>query len=198
MAKKKKVPTPRETWPPTPNPSPAEGRGESAHSSPRESDRAGGPLVHRSVKREHTDAYAGRVIAVLCICLAIGGVDIFVVRLFVSGNERHQAQVKVSEYPLAPPPSLALPREPRLDPLNRLAGTEQATAFQMIAADLAKLNEAGPAEKGFVRIPIQEAMKQVVSHLPVSKSSHATADKDNGLRYGGGPSSGRVFEENAP
>jgi hypothetical protein len=106
--------------------------------------------------------------------------------------------VKVSEYPLAPPPSLTLPREPRLDPLNRLAGAEQATAFQMIAADLKKLNETGPAEKGFVRIPIQEAMKQVVARLPVSKTPDATAGKDNGLRYGGEPNSGRVFEEITP
>jgi hypothetical protein len=91
-----------------------------------------------------------------------------------------------------------LPREPRLDPLNRIAHSQEATAYQMLSADLAKLSQVGPAEKGFVRIPIDEAMKLVVPRLPVAKQSDPFAGKDSGLRYGGGPNSGRVFDEVAP
>ena len=41
-------------------------------------------------------------------------------------------------------------------------------------------------------------MKLVVRSLPVRSNRTKPRDKDNGLRYGGGPSSGRVFDEATP
>lgn len=172
----------------------------SSHSEkpPEEIRHPDGRIEHPSVKREHTDVRSGRILAFLVICLILGGADFFVVwHMFLSG-EREQTHIKASTYPLAPAPSLTLPHEPRLDPLNRVVGNEQANVFQIEADDLRKLNEVGPAEKGFVRIPIQDAMKLVVPRLPVSKQPDQAAGKDDGLRYGGGPNSGRVFEEAQP
>jgi hypothetical protein len=156
-------------------------------------------LEHPTVKRERTDVRTGRIIAFLLICVCVGGLDFFVVWHFFRHSESDQARLKASTYPLAPAPSLTLPKEPRLDPLNRMIGNEQANVFQSESDKLAQLNELGPAkEKGFVRIPIQDAIKLVIPRLPVRKQPDKTAGKDDGLRYGGGPNSGRVFQEAVP
>ncbi|HEX3997863.1 MAG TPA: hypothetical protein VHX65_04875 [Pirellulales bacterium] len=155
-----------------------------------------GRIEHPSVKRESKDVWPARIITILLCCVCVGGLDFFVVWHFFLHDESKEAAIKASTYPLAPAPSIALPSEPRLDPLNRMVGNEQANVFQTQLDDLAQLNQVGPAkEQGFVRIPIQEAMKLVVPRLPVRKQADPAAGKDNGLRYGGGPNSGRVFEE---
>jgi len=172
---------------------------DNSEKPPQEIQHPDGRIEHPSVKREATDVWPGRIVLILAACVCIGGLDIFVVWHFYLHHESEQSRIKASTYPLAPAPALTLPREPRLDPLNRMVGNEQSNVFQSETSKLAKLSEVGPAEeKGIVRIPIQEAMKLVVSRLPVRKQPDKTADKDDGLRYGGGPNSGRVFEEALP
>lgn len=158
-----------------------------------------GRIEHPTVKREERDVWTGGVFVVLVVCLIIGAIDIFVVWHFFKHNETEQAAIKASHYPLAATPSLTLPAEPRLDPLNRISGNEQANVYQMEASDLKQLNQTGlAAEKGFAHIPIAEAMKIVVGRLPVRKQPDPAAGKDNGLRFGGEPNSGRMFEEVKP
>lgn len=156
-----------------------------------------GRIEHLSVRREPRDVRALWIVAVFCACLILGAVLLFVVWGLFEHSEREQGQVKASTYPLAPQPSLALPREPRLDPLNKTLGSKEADVYTREAANEARINGFGPAdEKGFVRIPIGEAIKLAVKQLPVRKEPPKEAEgKDRGLRDGGGPNSGRVFQE---
>ena len=55
------------------------------------------------------------------------------------------------------------------------------------------------ADKGFVQIPIEQAMKAVAGTLPVAKeSSQGRAVKGNGLLEAGESNSGRMFRGPMP
>jgi hypothetical protein len=85
-----------------------------------------------------------------------------------------------------------LPVQPRLEQLKRTAdiATDRGT---LMASDLVRLTEFGETEdEGFVHIPIEVAIEQVVTRLPV----RASAEEDyraEGLVTGGESNSGRVF-----
>ena len=79
------------------------------------------PLENPSVRHERTDANFGRILSIF-IGVAIFAVIVFSgMRLFFNEYRDHQAEIKKSPYPLAPGPSTALPREPRLEQVDRLA-----------------------------------------------------------------------------
>ena len=66
--------------------------------------------------------------------------------------------------------SAKLPPEPRLEQLDRMAAVRKLRRYQRLAAKEKALNSYGPtAEKGFVHIPIQQAIKAVAGKLPVAK-----------------------------
>jgi hypothetical protein len=156
-----------------------------------------GRIENLSVRREPRDVRALPIVAVFSAGVVLGAVILTIVWGFFERSERKQNEVKASTYPLAPEPSLALPREPRLDPLNKTVVNKEADVYAREAANEARINTFGPAdEKGFVRIPIREAMKLAAKQLPVRKEPpNESAGKDSGLRDGGGPNSGRVFLE---
>jgi hypothetical protein len=85
-----------------------------------------------------------------------------------------------------------LPVQPRLEQLKRTAdiATDRGT---LMASDLVRLTEFGDTDdEGFVHIPIEVAIEQVVTRLPV----RASAEEDyraEGLVTGGESNSGRVF-----
>ena len=158
---------------------------------------APGGLEHPSVRREPRDLYNGWVIAVLLFGAAIVGLNFVAVWWYFHIDEQRMQNIKTSNYPLAPPPSERLPPEPRLDPLNEIIGAQEGNAYRRELAQLDQLNKLGRSdEKGFVRIPIEDAIKLAPSRLKSRKSdAKGTVSKDEGLRFGGGPNSGRVFEE---
>ena len=58
-----------------------------------------------------------------------------------------------------------------------------------------ELNRYGASEeKGFVHIPIQEAIKATAGKLPIRKQQPSEAVKDNGLIDAGQSNSGRMFK----
>jgi hypothetical protein len=66
--------------------------------------------------------------------------------------------------------------------------------FAKLAAQEKVLNSYGPtAEKGFVHIPIQQAIKATVGKLPVKRQTQGEAAKDRGLIDAGESNSGRMF-----
>ena len=66
--------------------------------------------------------------------------------------------------------------------------------FQVLAEKEKVLNSYGPSEeKGFVHVPIQEAIKATAGKLPVRKQPPGGAN-DNGLMDAGQSNSGRMFK----
>jgi len=170
---------------------------ESPQDKAREVRYPDGRIEHLSVRREPRDVRALWIIAVFSAGVILGIILLIVVWGLFEHGQRKQNEAKASTYPLAPEPSLALPREPRLDPLNKTLGNKEADVYAREAANELRINTFGPTEeKGFVRIPIREAIKLAVSRLPVRKQAPTdSAGKDNGLRDGGEPNSGRIFQE---
>ncbi len=109
-----------------------------------------------------------------------------------------QQAAKQSPYPLAPAPSTALPPEPRLEQLDLMTPEESAAVNEQLAAKEKALHRYGAtAEKGFVQIPIEQAMKAVAGTLPAAKVSSPGRDA-NGLLDGGQSNSGRMFRGPSP
>jgi hypothetical protein len=157
------------------------------------------PLEHPDVRREERDVWPRPLIAVALVVPVLAAIGFCLIWAIFQFGLRYERSVKFSKYPLAPAPSSSLPAEPRLEPLNRIAGNAPANDFDRQLAQETRLTTFGSAsEKGFIHIPIQVAIKLVVSQLPVRKPAAKKLADDNGLRFGGGPNSGRVFEEESP
>ena len=108
-------------------------------------------------------------------------------------EQRIQAESKQSPYPLAPVSSIPLPPEPRLEQIDRMEPRPAESERERLAEMERLLHSSGPtAEKGFVHIPIEEAMKKIVDQLPVRKQSPG-GGKDHGLLDSGQSNSGRMF-----
>ena len=77
---------------------------------------------------------------------------------------------------------------------------ESAAVNKQLAAKEKALHSYGStADKGFVRVPIEQAMKAVAGTLPVAKeSSQGRAAKGNGLLEAGESNSGRMFRGPMP
>src|SRR5689334_16234744 len=79
-----------------------------------------GPVQNPGVRRERTDLSLRAILIVLGVALALGVFFHVAVWGFFRDHLGYQARVKVSPFPLAPEPSTALPREPRLEQVERL------------------------------------------------------------------------------
>ena len=93
-----------------------------------------------------------------------------------------------------------LPRNPRLEQLNRIAGEESGRIRHLELVDLRRLHRYGLTEEaGFAHIPIERAMGLIVSRLPMRDGSDNDDFRNRGLSGGGGEAnSGRVFMEATP
>jgi hypothetical protein len=132
------------------------------------------------------------VLVAVCCFAAIHYYTIWRLLWFREGVQESQVQ---SPYPMAPKLSAKLPPEPRLEQLDRLAGVDSSEVNKRLAAQEKLLNSYGPtADKGFVHIPIQQAIRAVAGQLPVRKQRGETT-KDNGLIDSGESNSGRMFWE---
>jgi hypothetical protein len=118
---------------------------------------------------------------------------------FFVGVKDEQARVKKSPYPLAPGPSTALPREPRLEQIDRLAGVETPNVHERETSRLEVLQSYGPtSEEGFMHIPIEQAMKLLAAspQYKLKARPEPSADqkrRSGGLVDAGESNSGRMF-----
>ncbi len=134
---------------------------------PDEINHPDGRLEHPSVRREPTDAQfsliLGIVVTAVVLLLLIFGM---VHRFFFHERDRLN-QERMSRFPLAPEPSRALPPEPRLEQLDRLAEVTISDVGVRLQAKEAALNSYGPTqEKGFIHIPIDRAIQLLAGRLP--------------------------------
>ena len=119
---------------------------------------------HPGVRYEHRDITFRWVLALLLLIAAfLIGMSLLMLKFFWM-QEEAERRLKGSTEALAP----ALPPEPRLEQIDALAGVEAANVNARLAAQEEKLNSYGPTgEKGFVHIPIRQAIEAVADKLPV-------------------------------
>jgi len=117
----------------------------------------------------------------------------FINTFFFQRQNRYETVARESPFPLAPEPSKTLPPEPRLEQLDRLKGVESSNAYERQLSKEEVLASYGPTEeKGFVHIPIEQAMHYLAGKLP-ARPEQADDQRASGLLDAGGPNSGRMF-----
>ncbi len=157
--------------------------------------------THPTVRHERTDANF-RWILGLVIAAAVLGLILHAVVWLIFRDERDRlAEVRQSSFPLAPKPSTALPPEPRLEQLDRLSEIERANVYARQKAKEEVLASYGNTdEKGFVHIPVGQAMKLLATtnKLPARQVNVLPPPRDNGLVSAGEPNSGRLLNRRKP
>src|SRR5262245_24216238 len=112
------------------------------------------PVSHHENRRETTDASLRWVLLTLAVAGVAGVLISLAVELFLNGYEGRRAAEQAPSHALTPGPEPRLPREPRLEQIDRRAGLEPNSAAAEPTADT-----YGPSgERGFVRVPVERAM----------------------------------------
>ncbi|MCE5268156.1 MAG: hypothetical protein LLG00_09755 [Planctomycetaceae bacterium] len=154
---------------------------------------------HPGVHFERKDVRFGCLLAALLAagCVLVGlSYTIWQFYWWQAGVHEREGR---SPYPMAPAPSTRLPREPRLEQLERMARVESDTLSSRLAAQQRVLDSYGPSgEKGFVHIPIEQAIKAVAGRLPVRHKPPEAPVKSRGLVNSGDSNSGRMFRGDSP
>ncbi len=168
---------------------------EPAGPLPREVRHPDGRIEHPAVSFERKDVSARGIYLVILATALLAVFHYWIVWWFFNDYNNYESAIKRSPYPLAPVPSQRLPAEPRLEQLDRLEGIQKPNVYLREESKEQILNSGGPtAEPGYVHIPIEQAMKQVVQQLPVRQRPPPQGPvKDKGLVAGGEPNSGRLF-----
>lgn len=152
-------------------------------------------LLNPAVRYERSDASFRWILGILIGALVVAFVIFFaVLRLFDHFRAR-EAIVKRSQFPATPSASESLPPEPRLEQINRMAGVEKGNVALRHEQKEAILHSYGPAEEGYVHIPIDRAIDRLAERL-ASRAKRPTPEqsrRQNGLVGGGEPNSGRMF-----
>lgn len=156
-----------------------------------------GRIEHPSVRHERRDLNFGCICSLLLGAMGFAAVVHYVVWLFFLRYTAYENVVHRSPYPLAPTPSLKLPPEPRLDPLNMKEQIARGNVYVRQGNNEQILSTVGhTAEPGFVHIPIERAMDLLAGKLPVAAQPPAELSRrSNGLLDSGGPNSGRVLRD---
>ena len=90
-------------------------------------DHPDGALKNPSVRHERSDASFKAILLILVVAAVLGVLLHLMILHFFLHERAEQDAAKKSPFPLAPAPSTALPREPRLEQLDRLpVGDRQA------------------------------------------------------------------------
>src|SRR5262245_19482944 len=93
---------------------------------------------------------------------------------------------------------LQLPNQPRLEPFEPKPGSSDSFAASEQAAQTL-LHSYGPTdEPGFVRIPIEQAMRSLVNELSSQPQPKLRDTKSRGLVGGGDANSGRLVRGGSP
>jgi cbb3-type cytochrome oxidase subunit 3 len=157
---------------------------------------------HPDVRHERTDASFGGIFSVIVIAALIGVVIHVVVWLYLARIREHEALAKKSPFPLNPGPSTALPREPRLEQVDRLANEEQRTEQYLRERNqLRVLDSYGPTDdEGYLHVPIEQAMRYLATEKKLPSRPEPSAGqrrRAGGLVDAGESNSGRLFREGA-
>jgi hypothetical protein len=158
------------------------------------------PLEHPAVRHEQSDA-TFRPIALLGLgALSLGIVIFVVIGIFFCGYNTHESSVRQSPYPLAPALSSQLPKEPRLEQLDRLARIDTPDVYKRQQSKDEILNSYGRTDgKGYMHIPIKRAMRLLAAQkLGGSRRQAAARVRSNGLTDSGASNSGRLFRKEEP
>lgn len=149
---------------------------------------------HKTVQHERSDASLRWVIGIIAAVIVFGVIMHYGVLVYFNSYNDHMNKERKSTYPLARnPANPALPPEPRLEQVNRMAGMSQQNdqSFE-------KLNSYGLSQdKGFVRVPIDRAMAFLADKQPARTEKEIPWVHDAGLVDGGEPNSGQVFYKQA-
>ena len=158
------------------------------------SDSVAGEAGHAKVRFEPTDISFRGVLVVVVIAALLVPLHQFCMLMFFGHEERADLTARQSEFSPASEGKTLLPVEPRLEQLDRMAGIETPDVYRRQIAAEATLNGYGSTpDAGFVHVPIDWAMEQVVSRLPVKVSKSQGPISNRGLLDAGEPNSGRVF-----
>jgi hypothetical protein len=155
--------------------------------------------VNPTVRYERSDVNARWVLIVLASMLAIGLVIELAISGFFHGYRDYQDRTKQSQFPLTPGPSrTALPREPRLEQIDRLSGNDAGIDGERDSRDRETLNSYGaPSPEGYMHIPIDRAMQVLLEKKTLKSRPEPSVDerkRSEGLIDAGEPNSGRLFE----
>ncbi len=151
---------------------------------------------HLDSPYEEKDIHLKPILALLiatgCVFAIMFAIDWY----FFHAVKRTEAQDKASPYPFAPNGASPLPRPPRLDQIDRMADQPGQSYYDRLVEMERQLHSLGPTdEKGFVHIPIEQAMKEIVTRLPVRKEPPAEEAK---AVHAGGSNSGRMLPGGPP
>jgi hypothetical protein len=153
-----------------------------------------GRIEHPHVRFERTDISFRGVMAVIVAAACAVSLQLYLTMKFYRHDEARQQAAKQTAFPLAADRKAALPVEPRLEQLDRLAGDESPDARRRRATEEAKLHAYGDTDEAdFVHVPIDWAISQAAERLPSKATKVETPAKDRGLLDSGEPNSGRLL-----
>ena len=149
-----------------------------------------------AVRHERSDLRFSWILGLLVVIVGVGAVQFYVVRQLFDYQAAAQAEDKRSPYPPVP---TQLPPAPQLEQLERMAGDPNADVQRQLLAAEHVLDSYGPTpDRGFVHVPIAEAMTQVAGRLPVRKVPGDGGVKGRGLLDAGASNSGRIYQGAVP
>ena len=158
-----------------------------------------GRIEHPTVRSEPSDASFGPIAAILVVALVLGVAIHYSLWRYLVNSRQAQAELKRSNFPLAPGTTTPLPAGPRLEQIDRLEGVPGVTMYEREADNLRILKSYGPTmEEGYVRVPIDRAMQYLVENKKLPARQPPSADerrRSGGLVDAGEPNSGRLFKE---
>jgi hypothetical protein len=165
---------------------------------PEEIHQEDGRLEHPRVAYERSNAPLGAVLGIMAFVICFACAHYWAAREFFQGLEAHEEQQKRSHLVPALRPDPALPARPRLEQIDRFADIETPNINRRMSVNEAALGGYGETdEDGYVRVPIERAMEQLVGRTPVRKQPSTKQKKgpvrDQGLINAGDSNSGRMF-----
>ncbi len=168
----------------------------SESSTPSESEDAarrapnGKPIAHDEVKFDESDISVSSVALILFAFAVVFVVVGLISWSFLSMNESEAD--RVARAPHYSMPAERLPASPRLEPLDQ---NEPDVFAKQIAMEHVLHSYGHTIEKGFVHIPIEQAMKLAIESMPIRRENAQPPAKSFGLVGGGESGSGRLYSE---
>jgi hypothetical protein len=160
------------------------------------------PIANPTVRYEPSDASFRPILLIMLGAMVFMALVFGIVLEFFYRYRDYQADVKKSSYPLAHVPANDVPRDPRLEQVNRLKGDTSSNVREREAGNLKVLNSYGPTrEEGFVHVPIERAMEQLLEQKALRSRPEPSAEqqrRSSGLVDSGAPNSGRLFIKGEP
>jgi hypothetical protein len=201
---------------PQPNPQVVSNHGEEEIRYPD------GRIERPSIRFETKDVNFKVILRLIIGAMIFAAIVHYIILVFFYEYNRYESKNKRSDFPRANTPAYNLsqdgmPKEPRLEQLERMGAPLELTPKQRKEAlrEQRKANTylrqkdreetlhgygpSDPQEKGFVHIPIRDAMKYAVEHkkLPSRTVEEEEHPRDRGLVDAGESNSGRMFRRKA-